>query len=347
MGIVKRDNIFGLTPDELSGILANEGQAPFRGRQLARWIYRQRVTDFAEMTNISAPLRDRLAEKYVISRIAPARILQSADGTRKMAFKRPEGIIESVLMFDAGRRTLCVSSQIGCALGCTFCATGKMGFTRDLTVREILGQVLAANDLLASDQKLTNLVFMGMGEPLLNYDNLVTTVKILCSGLGPEISQKKMTISTVGLPRQIVKLADSGLKTGLAISLFSADEHTRREFMPIDKKCPLGKIKDAALAFTRKTGRRVTFEILLIKNVNDSLEHAKKLVTFIHGIPCKINLIRFHPHPGSDLKKPDEDRVLAFRDYLNPRAPAVTIRKSFGEDIAAACGQLAGDCDRQ
>lgn len=343
METAQKDNLFGLTPDQLAKILETEDQAPFRGRQLARWIYLQRVTDFAEMTNLSAPLRDRLAEKYVISHITPTQVLQSADGTKKMAFNLTDGVVESVLMFDADRRTLCVSSQIGCALGCAFCATGKMGFTRNLTVGEIIGQVSAANDLLAPEQDVTNLVFMGMGEALLNYDNLVTAVSMLCSELGPSISQKKMTLSTVGLPRRIVKLADSGLKIGLAISLFSADEGTRRRLMPIHQKHPLEEIKESALAYTQKTGRRVTFEIILIKDVNDSLDQAKKLVSFIHGIPCKINLIRFHPHSASDLEKPAEDRVLAFRDYLYPRAPAVTIRKSFGEDIAAACGQLAGN----
>jgi len=336
-----KQNIFGYTVDELTGVVTREGQSPFRGRQLAHWIYRRRVTDFAEMTNISVPLRDRLAARHTISRPSPAQILQSSDGTKKMSFALAGGTIESVLMFDGERRTICVSSQIGCALGCTFCATGKMGFTRNLTTGEIVGQVLAANDLLVPEAEITNLVFMGMGEPLLNYDNLVSAVYILCSELGPSISQKKMTVSTAGLPTHIIALAQSGLKIGLAVSLFSADEQTRRKFMPVEISHPLSEIRNAVLAYTRMTGRRVTFEIPLIAEVNDSIEQARKLITFIHEIPCKINLIRFHPHEGSDLRKPGEDRVLAFRDYLYPRAPAVMIRKSFGEDIAAACGQLA------
>lgn len=338
---VEKHNLFGHTADELSDLLVQEGQPAFRGRQLARWIYHQRTTDFAEMTNFSSPLRDRLAAKYVVTRPSPTQILRSSDGTKKMSFALDGGIIESVLMFDADRRTLCVSSQIGCALGCTFCATGTMGYTRNLTAGEMMGQVLAANDILGPKTEVTNLVFMGMGEPLLNYENLVTVIRMLCSELGPSISQRKMTVSTVGLPKYINNLAQSGLKVGLAVSLFCAEESTRRKFMPTAAKYPLAEIKKAALAYTQKTGRRVTFEITLIADVNDSIEHAQKLVTFIHGIPCKINLIRFHPHQGTPLRKPAEERVLAFRDYLYPRAPAVTIRKSFGEDIAAACGQLA------
>ncbi len=341
METTPKRNLFGHTADELTELLTGDGQAPFRGRQLARWIYHQRVTDFTEMTNIPSPLRGRLAGKYVILRTSPAQILHSADGTKKMSFMLDDGIVESVLMFDADRRTLCLSSQIGCALGCAFCATGTMGFTRNLTAGEMMGQVLAADDFLGTGAEVTNLVFMGMGEPLLNYDNVVTVIRMLCSELGPSISQRKMTVSTVGLPEQICKLAQSGLKAGLAISLFSADEQTRRKFIPVEAKHPLGEIKKAALVYTEKTGRRVTFEITLIAEVNDSIEHAQKLVTFIHGIPCKINLIRFHPHPGTRLRRPTEERILAFRDYLYPRAPAVTIRKSFGEDIAAACGQLA------
>jgi len=340
-----RQNLFGLNPEKLADIFQKIGQPRYRGRQVARWIYRVRTTDFGPMTNLPVSLRDRLQGEFKISRPTLNRVVRSADGTRKMVFELEGGTIESVLMFDADRRTICVSSQIGCPLDCNFCATGRMGFTRNLTVGEIVGQVLAVNDLLAPEKEVTNIVFMGMGEPLLNYDNLAQAIEILCSGLGPEISQKKMTVSTVGLVPQIKRLAGSGLKIGLAISLFSADEGTRKKLMPIAKKYPLTKVKKAALDFTTKTGRRLTFEIVLVKDVNDSPAQAKKLVSFIHGIPCKINLIRFHAYPGSGFTKPDEDRVLAFRDYLYPRAPAVTIRKSFGEDIAAACGQLAGRLD--
>jgi 23S rRNA (adenine2503-C2)-methyltransferase len=336
-----KHNIFGLTVQELSDVLERNGESGFRGRQIAQWIYNKRVTDIRQMTNLSSPLRDRLAAKYEISRPRPRRVVRSADGTRKMLFELEDGAFESVILYDADRRTLCISSQVGCPLGCKFCATGAMGYLRNLSVAELLGQVLAANDILAPREKITNIVFMGMGETLLNYDNLVIAIGMLCSELGPSISQKKMTVSTVGLVPRILKLADSGLNVGLAISLFTADPATRRRLMPVDKKYSLPELKKAALYFAGKTGRRVTFEIVLIKDVNDSLSHAKKLVAFVHGIPCKINLIRWHPYPGSEFEKPDEENVLAFRDYLYPRTPAVTIRKSFGEDIAAACGQLA------
>ncbi len=334
-------NIFGLTINELENLSEFHRLARFRGRQIAQWIYRHRVTDFAAMTNLSSTIRADLAEKFVIDRPRPTETQISVDGTRKMLFQLDGGAIECVLMFDNDRRTLCVSSQIGCPLSCRFCATGTMDYTRNLLVSEIVAQVLAANDSMASDEAVSNLVFMGMGEPLLNLENLETAIGILSSELGPAISQKKMTISTVGLPPRIQRLAESGLKVGLAISLCTADEQLRRELMPVDKKYTLASLKEAALAYFEATGRRVTLEIILMKDINDSITQAKKLVSFIHGIPCKINLIRYHPHPGAPFEKPDEEKVLAFRDYLYPRAPAVTIRKSFGEDIAAACGQLA------
>jgi len=341
MDFDEKHNIFGLTEHELSDVLEHNGEARFRGRQIAQWIYNKRVTTIQAMTNLSSPLRDHLAGKYVVARPVPKRVVRSADGTRKMLFELEDGAFESVILYDADRRTLCLSTQVGCPLGCKFCATGAMGYRRNLSVAEIMGQVLAANDILAPVEKITNVVFMGMGEALLNYDNLITVVPMMCSELGPSISQKKMTVSTVGLAPRIEKLADSGLNVGLAISLFTADPPTRRKLMPVDKKYSLPELKKAALYFVEKTGRRVTFEIVLIKGVNDSQAHAKKLVAYIHDIPCKINLIRWHPYPDSPFEKPDEEKVLAFRDYLYPRAPAVTIRKSFGEDIAAACGQLA------
>ncbi len=337
----EKPNLFGLNEDELSDVLERNGQPRFRGRQLSRWIYLQRETDFQVMSNLPTGLRDRLSANFIVDRIAPEQVVNSADGTKKMLFRVEDGAFESVILFDIPRRTLCISSQIGCALGCKFCATGTMGYTRNLSVSEIVGQVLAANDLIDPGDGITNIVFMGMGEALLNFENIVTAVRIICSSVGPMISQRKMTISTVGLAPRIRQLAESGLKVNLAISLITADEEIRRELMPIDRKYSLAEIRDAALAFTAKRGRRVTFEIILMKDINDSIAHARKLVSFIHGIPCKINLIRFHPHDGSPFEKPDEEKVLAFRDYLYPRAPAVTIRKSFGEDIAAACGQLA------
>jgi 23S rRNA (adenine2503-C2)-methyltransferase len=294
------------------------------------------------MTDLSTALRKRLAERFVIAAPEAATHQVSLDGTEKLLFRDGDNPWEAVLMRDGPRRTVCVSTQSGCGLGCRFCATAKLGLLRNLTAGEIIGQIIAAGRLLPRGERITNVVFMGMGEPLQNFAAVKTVLDLIAADWGLDVSHRRTTVSTVGLVPEIYRWAEEKIKANLAISLAAADDELRAQLMPVSRKWPLAELKEAALAVTRATGRRITFEYILMDGVNDSIADAKKLVRFIHGIPCKINLIRFHPHPGSEFHRPSEDRVIAFRDYLYPRCPAVNVRKSFGVDIDAACGQLAG-----
>ena len=309
---------------------------------MTNWIYRHGIYDFSAMTNLNKELRARLAGRFTIFADVPKVVQPSSDGTEKLLFERESDCWEAVLMRDGPRRTVCVSTQSGCALGCRFCATAKLGLRRNLTPAEVIGQILRTGELLPENERVTNLVFMGMGEPLQNFDTLRTVLEIVGADWGLDISLRRTTVSTVGLVPAMHRWAQEKIKAKLAISLIAADDTLRSELMPINRRYPLSELKRAAIAVAEATGRRVTFEYVLLNGVNDSIAHAKKLVRFIDGIPCKINLIRFHPHPGSEFRRPPEERVMAFRDYLYPRCPAVNIRKSFGVDIDAACGQLAG-----
>jgi 23S rRNA (adenine2503-C2)-methyltransferase len=332
-----KTNLLGLSLKELEDHLQNLGDKRFHGRQLFSWIHRKGARSFEEMTNLSKGLRERLKKTATIEGIAEHKLMRSkVDGTEKFLWKLSDReLIESVLIPDEGRLTLCLSTQVGCPLDCRFCATATVGFRRNLTSGEMVSQLLEVQD-----RPLTNLVFMGMGEPLLNYDNLLKSIGIMVSDLGPNFSAKKITVSTVGIVPGIHRLAEEGLKLGLAISLNAPDDKLRSAIMPVNGKYPLKELLSAAKFYAERTDRRITFEYVLIGGVNDSLECAKKLSRIIQGIPCKINLIRFNPHTSQAYQAPEEERVIAFRDYLYPRAPAVTLRESKGRDILAACGQL-------
>lgn len=339
-------SMLGMTVSALREVMEKRGEPRHRAAQIARWIYRRGTLDFAQMTDLPSPLRDDLARTYSLAIQNPEAHQKSPDGTEKLLFRDHRAgqtdVWESVLMRDRDRRTVCVSTQSGCALGCEFCATAKLGLLRNLTAGEIISQIIAAGRLLPTDEKVTNVVFMGMGEPLHNFDNVMMALEIIGSDWGLDISHHRTTVSTVGLVPQIHRWAEERVKAKLAISLIAANDELRSELMPINRKYPLAELKEAAIRVAQATKRRVTFEYILMDGVNDSIAHAKQLVHFIHEIPCKINLIRFHPNEGSPYKRPSEERVMAFRDYLYPRCPSVSIRKSFGVDIDAACGQLAG-----
>ncbi len=337
-----RVNLMGMTPMQIATFMASLGEPAYRAQQLSNWIYRHSVYEFGGMTNLNATLRARLADHAAVAIDRPQGHQASPDGTRKLLFRNGDDLWETVLMCDAERRTVCVSTQSGCGLGCRFCATATLGFKRNLTPGEIVGQILRAGELLPPGERVTNLVFMGMGEPLQNYDAVKNVLEIVGADWGLDISHRRTTVSTVGLVPAIYRWIEDKIKAKLAISLIAADDELRSELMPINRAYPLAELKKAAIALTEATGRRVTFEYILMEGVNDTIAHAKKLVHFIDHIPCKINLIRFHPHPGSPYRRPTEDRVNDFRSYLYPRCPAVTVRKSFGIDIDAACGQLAG-----
>jgi len=338
-----RTDLLGQSLGQLEEAMQSLGEAPYRGRQLYRWIYRRGATDFESMTDLRLELRSLLAGRFTIDIPQPESIQHSPDGTDKLLFRKNKDLWESVLMRDGRRRrTVCVSSQSGCALGCVFCATARMGLRRNLMVGEIVGQVMATARLLPDDECVTNVVFMGMGEPLQNFKTVKAALDILTHDEGLAISHNRVTVSTVGLVPAMRKWAQEKVRAKMAISLIAPNDPLRSELMPINRRYPLAQLRDAAIAVAESTKRRVTFEYVLMDGINDSIEHAQQLVTFIHGIPCKINLIRFHPNPQSPYRRPPEERVLAFREYLYPRCPAVNIRKSFGVDIDAACGQLAG-----
>ncbi|MFH1893996.1 MAG: 23S rRNA (adenine(2503)-C(2))-methyltransferase RlmN [Candidatus Zixiibacteriota bacterium] len=317
----------------------------FPGRQLFGWIHKHNVTDFNAMTNISKEFREMLKGKYYISRADIVDLQQSKlDGTRKLLLKLNDGEqVETVWIPGADRSTICVSSQVGCPLACRFCLTGLMKMKRNLTAGEIAEQVYSVKAILQGDEDFRNIVFMGMGEPFLNYDSVIAGLDLLMSDLGLGIAQKRVTISTVGIVPGIFRLADSGLKVMLAVSLHSADDDLRSRLVPANKKYPLSVLVPALKYYTETTGRRLTFEYCLIGGVNDSIDSARKLVSLIHDIPCKINLLAYNAAPGlpKEFRRPSEDSIERFRDYLYPRCPAVTIRKSRGADILAACGQLA------
>lgn len=337
---MKRIDLKGMTRQEMESETERLGIEKFHGRQIFRWINREGATGFSEMTDISKELRRRLSEKAVIGRLGTLMRKDSADGTAKFLFGLYDGYrIESVLIPDKRRLTLCLSSQAGCALGCRFCATGTMGFNRNLTSGEIVDQFIQCQKL--TPERITNIVFMGMGEPTLNLKNVLKACDIICDDYGPALSRKKITISTVGVIHALRRFVTSAGKLGLAISLHSADEEIRRRIMPAAAENSLDEIMIEAKRYTELWGRRVSFEYLLLADFNDSIADAKRLVRLVHGIPCKINLIRFNPFGNLPFKRPDEDAVLRFRDFLYPRTYAVNIRESRGLDICGACGQLA------
>jgi len=336
-----RSNLVGYTREQCERLFEQMGQKPFRGRQLFKWLYNNRQADFQQMTNFSREFRDRLAGDFVIQGLQLDQHQKSADGTEKFLFRLDDGQpLESVLIPDEPRRTVCISSQAGCALACSFCATGTMGLLRNLTVGEIVGQLLFLRGLYGDDC-FTNVVFMGMGEPLNNYDNLVAALGIMVDALGLGISRKKITVSTAGVTPKIVKLAQTGLKVRLALSLHSAVQAKREQIMPVARTFKLPKLMEAVRSYAEATGSRVTFEYILFDGFNDSKPDALALAKLVEGIPCKINVLAYNPVPGLDYRRPSDEKVDWFARELYPRTPAVTVRQSRGRDIDAACGQLA------
>ncbi|HEU4723977.1 MAG TPA: 23S rRNA (adenine(2503)-C(2))-methyltransferase RlmN [Candidatus Eisenbacteria bacterium] len=342
----EREDLIGLSVPELERVLIGLGEKPFRGRQVAEWIYGRGARDFATMTNLPQSLRGKLDEGYRIGSLREARRRETPDRkTKKFALALPDGgIVESVYMSTPRRVTFCLSSQHGCGFACRFCATGRMGRGRNLTAGEILEQALRLRRELPPGVSDFNVVMMGMGEPLENYDAVITALGLLTlpapTGIG--ITAKRITISTVGLVPQILRLANEGHRYRLAISLHAATDAARSKLMPINRTFPLAPLMKAVSHHVETTGRRVTFEYILIEEINDSVGDAAKLVRLVGQIPCKINLIPYNPIGPGKFKRPSEDRIQRFVDYLAPRVAAVTVRYSQGVDIGAACGQLAG-----
>ncbi len=333
----KKINLKGLWIEDLEKMLGNLGEKRYKARQLASWIYAKGATSFSQMTELSRDLQEKLDGIATIDSIRLAkRQLSQKDISEKFLFELSDGQkIETVLMWDGDRVTACLSTQVGCPLGCTFCATGKMGYKRNLTAGEIVDQMIALQD-----NHITHTVLMGMGEPLLNYDPVLKALRIINNEMGFSLAAKRITVSTAGIPDMIKRLAEENIKLKLAISLNAATDAKRNQIMPINKKHPLKELLAAVKVFVKKTKRRVTFEYVLINDVNDSEEDALALSKLVQGLRCKINLIPYNHVPDLPYRKPSEEKIIAFRDYLYPRCPTVTLRLSKGEDILAACGQL-------
>jgi 23S rRNA (adenine2503-C2)-methyltransferase len=338
---MSKQSLMGYTLPQMERLVVALGGKPYGGRQLFKWLYHTRQYDFELMSDLSKELRSALADKYQFAPLTLQEQLTSRDGTRKFLFKLPDGRpVETVLIPDEDRRTLCVSSQSGCALACRFCATGTLGLLRNLSVGEIVGQLLYVRDQFG-DTAFSNVVFMGMGEPLHNYDNLIEAIRIMKDIRGLGMAAKKITVSTSGITPKIKKLADSGLKVRLALSLHAATQAQRLRIMPVAETFGLDKLMEAVRYYAETTDDRVTIEYILFDGFNDTAEDVRNLARLIRGIPCKINILAYNEVPGLTFKRPSEEKVDWFGRQLYPRAPAVTVRKSRGRDIAAACGQLA------
>jgi 23S rRNA (adenine2503-C2)-methyltransferase len=349
--MVPRD-IQDLGRAELEAWCAGTGEPRWRAVEILGWVHRRGAVDFTAMSSLPKGLRARLAEDFTLRRLGPALVAAAADGTRKLLFHLPgsadarAAAIESVLIpqEDRGpevrdRLTLCLSSQAGCAMGCAFCATARMGLVRNLTPAEILGQVRAGM-MLAAPRPLTNLVFMGMGEPLANYDALRTALEILTAEWGFAISPRRITVSTVGLAPLIPRLV-AETRVHLAVSLGATTDAQRERLMPVNRRHPLAALLAACRAVPLPQRRRITFEYVLLDSENDSDADARRLVQLLHGVRAKVNLIPFNPFPEAGFRPPPRARLLRFQTILRTHGLAATIRESRGQDIQAACGQLA------
>lgn len=342
---MNRTDIKALSPEELTAWLAARNIAPFRAGQILRWIYGRQVDEFGAMTDLKKEIRSMLADHFAIPRLAVETVAESADGSRKYLFRLADGhTIETVLIPEKDHHTLCVSTQVGCAQGCGFCMTAAGGFRRNLTAGEIIAQIRDIRRDLgeAPEKRLSNIVFMGMGEPLANYRNLVGALRIITddvNGLG--FSTRRVTVSTAGL---VPRMADLGRETdvNLAVSLNAADDETRNRLMPINRTYPLDGLLAACRDYPLKPRRRITFEYILMKGINDAPADARNLVKRLHPIRSKVNLIPFNAHPGSPFERPSPEAIDRFQKILLDANMTVIIRHSKGQDIGAACGQLRG-----
>lgn len=349
--ITERVNLLGLTRVQLTAFFADIGEKPFRAQQVMKWIHHHGVLDFEQMTNLSKDLRTRLAAVAEVRAPEVVSCHDSVDGTRKWLVRSIEGgLIETVLIPEGGRATLCVSSQVGCSLDCSFCSTGKQGFERDLTAADIIGQVWLAIDsygafATGSDRVVTNVVMMGMGEPLLNFEPVVAAMDLMMDDLGYGISKRRVTLSTSGVVPALDHLAEVS-SVSLAVSLHAPNDELRNQLVPINRKYPIAQLLESCrryLAAQNDKKRVVTVEYTLIAGVNDQVEHAQELVVLLKTFPCKINLIPFNAFDGSSYQRPSGNAVSRFWQVLIDAGFIVTIRTTRGDDISAACGQLVGE----
>ncbi|MBX6369796.1 MAG: 23S rRNA (adenine(2503)-C(2))-methyltransferase RlmN [Rhodospirillales bacterium] len=346
-------NLVGLSRAELLEEMRGFGAEPFRARQLWHWIYNRGATSFDAMTSLSKAFRARLAEHYAIERPTVSRALRSTDGTRKWLLRFSDGNeAETVHIPEEDRGTLCVSSQVGCTLTCKFCHTGTQRLVRNLEAAEIVGQVMIARDALGEwpsppeDRQLTNIVLMGMGEPLYNYENVAKALKIVMDGEGLSLSKRKITLSTSGVV-PMIRRCGAELQVNLAISLHAVRDELRDVLVPINKKWPIAELLQACREYpSASNARRITFEYVMLKDVNDSPADARELVRLLKGIPAKVNLIPFNPWPGAPFERSTERAIAAFADIVFAAGYSAPVRTPRGEDIMAACGQLKSDSVR-
>lgn len=335
----KKQPIYGSTPVELQGICASLGMPRFAAGQIASWLYKRGATDFAQMSDLSLRNRALLEERYSLGLSAPVRVQESVDGTKKYLYHTSEGdYIESAYIPDGERATLCVSSQAGCRMGCRFCATGRLGLHHSLSACDILNQIAS----LPERELLTNVVFMGMGEPLDNTDNVLRALEVLTSPWGYGWSPTRITVSTAGVARELRRFLDS-TQVHLAVSLHNPFHEERAEIMPIERAYPVTEVVDILRDYDFTHQRRVSFEYIVMSGLNDSPRHVRELCKLLNGIKCRINLIRFHKIPDSPYFSPDDKAMIAFRNALTDKGIMTTIRTSRGEDIKAACGLLSAE----
>ena len=338
---MQKEALLGKTLQELQSVCSELCLPAFTAKQMTDWLYKKKVKSIDEMTNLSVANREKLKEKYEINALPPVQHQCSKDGTIKYLFQTNKGLfIETVYIPEDDRATLCVSSQIGCRMNCLFCMTGKQGFSGNLSANEIINQIQS----IPENAKLTNIVFMGMGEPLDNPDELFKVLEILTAPYGYAWSPKRITVSTIGIMPNLRRFIEKS-DCHLAISLHSPYAKERMELMPVEKAYPARDILDLIKKYDFAHQRRVSFEYIMFKGLNDDLQHAKDLAKLLAGIPCRVNLIPYHSIPGIDLKSSDEKTMPAFRDYLNSKGIVCTIRASRGEDILAACGMLSSSRD--
>ena len=336
-----QQDIKNFTEEHLVYWLEQYDVAPYRAGQILRWIYQRGAYSFSEMTDLSRELRSLLSEKLSISRFEQVRVQTSEDGSRKYLFRLKDGQhIESVLIPEPGHWTLCISSQVGCAMACRFCLTGRGRLVRHLEPSEIINQVCAIRDDLSEPRALTNIVFMGMGEPLANYSNVVQAIRTITGNNGLQFSSRRVTVSTAGLAPRIDDLGRD-VRINLAISLNAADNDTRNQLMPINRTYPIEALLSACRRFPLPSRRTIMFEYVLIAGVNDAPADAERLAKLLRPLRAKINLIPFNPYEGAEFRTPDEDSILAFQEVLLSRHYTAVVRRSKGSDIGAACGQLS------
>ncbi len=337
----QKPEIKDLSVKQLAEWFQQHDMRKFRAAQVFKWIYLRQAEDFEAMTDLSKEVRELLTEHFSLNRLRIEKKEISRDGSQKFLFRlHDDNMIESVLIPEKNHDTLCISSQVGCAQGCRFCLTARSGFIRNLTAGEIISQVRDIQHAIGSAGKLTNIVLMGMGEPMANYDNVIKALQVITDGsTGLKISNRRVTLSTAGLVPNMAKLGQD-MQVNLAVSLNATDNKTRDWLMPINRTFPIEKLLEACAAFTLPNRRKITFEYILIKGVNDTPEDAERLAVLLRPIRAKINLIPFNTHAESPLACPDEDVILRFQNILLEKGYTVIIRRSKGADISAACGQL-------